>query len=1014
MSKIYERIGKICDLLGKLSVRQRKEVTQIEWHPCAYEDGTNEPQSGWRKFKKEDRWGGVADGHCWFRFRADLPNEFSKGFTELHIETDLNGWDAGNPQFLIKIDGKIRQGMDTNHTSVEWNAGVDQEAVLYAYTGYSISKKLDLRAEFRKIDLPTRALLFDLQVPYQTLEYSDLESQSYTQTLTALNECINLLDLREPYSEAYNQSVERARRYLKREYYERYGKSARANVTCVGHTHIDIAWLWPIRQTREKALRSFATVLELMRRYPEYKFFSSQPILYEMVKEQSPELYAEIKERVAEGRWEPEGAMWVEADCNLIGGESMVRQILYGKKFFADEFGVDSHILWLPDVFGYSAAMPQILKLSGIDAFVTSKISWNDTNRMPYDTFAWKGIDGSEILTYFITTQDKKRGPAVNYTTYVGKATPSQVSGAYARYSQKDLSDDVMLLYGWGDGGGGPTYEFLENIRRMNDGVNDCPRAQTGTASGFLKELSEKARRFSRLPIWSGELYLEFHRGTYTSIAKNKRNNRKSEFACRDAELFSVIAESMVSEKYPKKVMHDIWETMLTNQFHDIIPGSSIREVYEVTDREYAEIFKKLSGIQERCRKLLSGKIGTKGGYLVENSNGPRAYDVICEDGIYYTVHDIPAAGYCVTSRYDSGRMLKAESGKLENEWFILEFDEKYRIARLYDKRCGREVLQSGKVGNKLVAYEDIPFSYDAWEISDYYKEKSWEIDDVRSATVREAGDRVEIRVERKFLQSTVCQTIALYRDIPRIDFESKADWHNEHILIKAEFPVNINSSRATYEIQFGSVERPATLNNGWEQAKFEVCAHKYVDYSEYGYGVALLNDCKYGHAVHNGVITLTLLKCATHPNETADKGMHVFTYSLMPHEGDYREAGVIGEAYALNDPLRAVRIPEQKGKLPERFSWITCNEPSVIVETVKQAEDGDGWIVRCYESWNRRTRAYFTLGLPFVDVQVCNLMEKNFKELQNCADGFAYDFSPFEIVTFRVRTIPAKSKTVL
>ena len=1004
MSKIYERIGKICEQLSELSVRAKISVENFEWQPCGYEHGSVIPEKGWKKFRAGDSWGGAADSHAYFRFRANLPKSWKKETTELYVATELSGWDAANPQFLVYVDGKIRQGMDTNHTTLAWKTGVDKEVVLYAYTGYEISKKLSLRAEFRIIDEPTRALLFDLQVPYQTLEFSDPESRSYSQTITALNECINLLDLREPGSESYNRSVAEARRYLKENYYDRYGKENRAEVTCVGHTHIDIAWLWTVRQTREKAQRSFATVLELMRRYPEYKFFSSQPILYQMVKEEAPELYAEIKQRVAEGRWEPEGAMWVEADCNLISGESMVRQILFGKQFFKEEFGVDSHILWLPDVFGYSAAMPQILRLSGVDTFVTSKISWNDTNRMPYDTFLWKGIDGTDVLTYFITTQDKKREPTERYTTYVGMATPRQVAGAYARYGHKDLSDDVMLLYGWGDGGGGPTYEFLENIRRMNAGVNDCPRAKTGTASEFLEGIAKKASSFRRLPMWSGELYLEYHRGTYTSIAKNKRNNRKAEFACRDAELISAIASNETGAEYPKQVLREVWRTMLTNQFHDIIPGSSVREVYEVTDREYAEVFERLSEIEDKRREELLRNISTRGGYFIENTNGAREFDVVCEDGIYSTVRDIPAAGYCVREHYNSGRSLKGDLNSLENDWFRLEFDEKYRISRLYDKRCGREVLQEGRVGNRLVAYEDLPFLYDAWEVSDYYKEKSWEIDDVSSVSVREAGDRVEITVERTFLQSTIRQTIALYRDIARIDFDTKAEWANEHILVKTEFPVNINSSRATYEIQFGSVERPATMNNSWEQAKFEVCAHKYVDFSEYGYGVSLLNDCKYGHDVHNGVMTLTLWKCATYPNEAADKGTHVLTYSLMPHEGDYREAGVIGEAYALNDPIRVTRVGAKNGTLKDNFSFVECDEKSVVVETVKQAEDGDGWIVRCYEACNRRVKANFRLGISYTEVSVCDLMEKDLKKLQAGADGFTYEFKPFEIVTFKVR----------
>ncbi len=402
-----------------------------------------------------------------------------------------------------------------------------------------------------------------------------------------LNDAINLLDMRKVPSDAFYASVEEARALLAKTVYGEMAGYQEIIASCIGHTHIDVAWWWTVSQTREKVARSFATVLKLMEEYPEYKFMSSQPVLYSFLKERYPELYAQIKERVKEGRWEPEGGMWLEADCNLSSGESLVRQFLYGKRFFKEEFGKDNRVLWLPDVFGYSGALPQIMKKSGIDYFMTTKLSWNQFNMIPNDTMLWEGIDGSRVLTHFISTLGIGQSVERFFTTYSGMLHPDAIMGGWERYQNKEMNNDILIAYGYGDGGGGPTREMLETGRRMEKGVKGIPTVRQCGSRKYFEELEERVKDNRRLPVWTGEFYFEYHRGTYTSMARNKRSNRKSELLLSDLELLSVLAAKK-GVAYPAEQLEKMWKTVLLNQFHDILPGSSIAEVYEVTKKEYA------------------------------------------------------------------------------------------------------------------------------------------------------------------------------------------------------------------------------------------------------------------------------------------------------------------------------------------------------------------------------------------------------------------------------------------
>ncbi|MBQ7596895.1 MAG: alpha-mannosidase, partial [Clostridia bacterium] len=496
-----------------------------------------------------------------------------------------------------------------------------------------------------------------------------------------------------------------------------------------------------------------------MEKYPEFKFMSSQPQLYEYVKEDCPELYEKIKKYVAEGRFEPEGSMWVEAVCNLISGESFVRQIMFGKRFFKDEFGKDNRVLWLPDVFGYNAAMPQILKKSGIDAFVTSKISWNEFNRMPYDHFNWYGIDGTSVFSVFLTASDPVHGDKKT-TTYTAMLTPSHVKGSYERYEPKELNSETILTFGHGDGGGGPTDENLEFHRRMKYGLPGIPSTNIEFAGSYIQRMREKLENNPELPKWVGELYLEFHRGTYTSVAKIKKNNRKSEFLYQNAESAAYTAKILTGFDYDREKLNSGWKTILLNQFHDILPGSSIEPVYNKSDEDYAIVCKKGTEVLDGARAAIAENIGTDGGLLVFNPNPFSVSGAVEIDGEYVYVKDIPSKGYKVTVPEKVKAEFKHTQKTIETKYYIVEFGDDYSITRLYDKKNCREVLRKGGRANVIEAFEDYPYEYDNWELSNYYEDTRYEISDVASTEFFDEGERFGIIIKRTFLDSTFDQKI--------------------------------------------------------------------------------------------------------------------------------------------------------------------------------------------------------------------------------------------------------------
>ncbi len=1010
MEALFKKVTRYLELLDRYRATPQGKIKDIRYCPCGYKEPGEMPNDAdlVPYDTENDTWGNGYDSHAWFKFNVTIPDAGSPDEYFLNVITDFStGWDPDNPQFIGYIDGKMVQGLDMYHTRMYFKTAGDHEVILYAYTGIK-PMKAKLFVELRRVNKDVEKLWYDLKVPYDSLVYAEKNGGEYRNILSYLSQALDLLDLYEVPSPEFYASAKRAGDFMDEEFYGKYcyHNDSTPTVTGIGHTHIDCAWLWTLKQTREKVQRSFSTVVEMMKKYPEYKFMSSQPLLYKYLKEEAPDVYEEVRQLIKDGRWECEGVMYVEPDCNLSSGESLIRQIIHGKRFFKEEFGQeDLHVLWLPDVFGYSAALPQILRKSGVDWFVTTKIGWNDTNRMPYDTFKWKGIDGTEINTYFLTAQ--KMAPdriPTRHTSYVGRTDAVVVAGTYNRFMQKDITNEVLITFGWGDGGGGPTEDHMEFARRLTHGIPGTPAFKIDFAGNFLDRMAKRFENAHKLPVWQGELYLEFHRGTYTSQAKNKKNNRRCEELYLTAEAYNSIAGVLLGKSFPKEALREGWETILVNQFHDIIPGSSIHEVYEQCERDYAKVKEIGDSALNSATAAIAGGLDASNGYVVFNPNPSTGRGIVKIGGKSAYVENIPAKGYACVKSFNDTNSIKVDKNTCENKFFKLTFDENMNISSIYDKANRREVIKAGGVGNRFRAYADYPDQYDAWEWSEYTIDNYTTIDSFESVEPICDGVRAGLCVTRKYKHSTFKQNIWLYEDIDRIDFETKVDWQEKHIGIKTAFDVNINSPRATYEIQFGTAERPTHKNTSWDKAKFEVCGHRFADFSEGNYGVALLNDCKYGYAIHDNTMTLTLLRAPTYPDPTADRGENTFTYSLYPHVGAMDASDLYARAYELNNPMTALEAMGDANTIPASFSMVSSDRDNILCETVKEAEDGEDIVFRFFECENSVTNANLTFGFDVESVALCDMGENEIKTLDVKDNILNIDFGAFEIHTLKVK----------
>ena len=1052
-----ERVGKLIEDLEALVYKNPVKISSYKYIESdeKFNDIEAIDTSDWQEITNQQLWGGH-EKYFWFETFVTIPKEYEGQCVVYELKTGREGeWDATNPQFTIFVNNKRIQGLDVNHRDIilteSAKAGDVYRIVLSAFTGVD-NFHLLMNSEIKILDYKTEKYYYDLKVPFDVASMLNKTERDYITIIKALNSSLNLLDLRQEYSPFYYQSLEKAQDHIRKEFYEKHCGNSKETIFCVGHTHIDVAWLWTLAVTRDKVVRSFATVLNLMEKYPEYIFMSSQPQLYKYVKENAPDMYEKIKEHVASGRWETEGGMFVEADCNLTSGESLVRQFIHGKRFFKEEFNKDNKILWLPDVFGYSAALPQIMEKCGIEYFMTTKISWNETNKLPYDTFMWEGIDGTSILTHFSPTRDYNKAAdeqrsehTEHFTTYNADINPSQVKGAWERYSQKDLNDEVLMSFGYGDGGGGPTKKMLENQRRLEKGIPSSPMTKMSSSLDFFETLEENVKGRKDLPKWVGELYLEYHRGTYTSMARNKKFNRMSEFMLQNWEFANVLSHLTTDKAMEQTAVYDAWEVVLRNQFHDILPGTSIKEVYDKSDIEYKKVLETgntdildqyknvanlIAGDDEKVVIFNQNSTMGEGLVKVELPENEMSHPALVHDDEMVTlqtldnkeyiafVKNIPAKGYqsfdLVDKKTEVKEELLANDHLLENAYVRVEFNENGQISSIYDKKSQRQVLKENQNANVLMTYEDRPHNWDNWDINNYYVEKSWEVTDVAEMKLIEDGPvRSTIKIARNYLNSTIVQYVSLSKDSAEIVIDNDIDWKEHHIMMKALIPVDVHSDEATFEIQYGNVKRKTHSNTSWDVARFEVCMHKWIDISEDDFGVSVMNDCKYGCSIEEGVVGVTLLKSGTYPNPDADKERHQFTFTIYPHKGTWKDAKTIDKAYALNNPMCAVAalnlespkaLGETTKELTKSKSLVSVNTDNVIIDVIKPAYDEDGIVIRMYEAFSRRTKAKLSLGFDVKEAFETDLLENIVEELQVSGNEINIELKPYEIKTIMVK----------
>ena len=940
----------------------------------------------------------------WFRVEAEIPVEWAG--KEVHFL-----WDSSS-EACVWVDGKPRQGL-TGTPSIPWEAQMGRLA-------YRLSKHAKKGERFGfYVEMACNGLFGSepaMVFPLKTAQIALFDQDAWDlywdyviiadmalllpantpragQALWAANEMINESRFDDP--ETWKKARKTAENFFK----ARNG-DAQHNISAIGYAHLDTAWLWPLAETKRKAVRTFSTTMRLMEEYPDYRFASAQAQHLDWIKELQPDLYEQVKRRIREGRFIIVGGTWIEPDCNIPSGESLVRQFLHGQRFFQKEFGFMCQEFWNPDVFGYSAALPQIMRKSGIRYFLTQKLSWNQINKPNNHTFLWEGIDGSQVLTHFPPGD-----------TYGSAANVADIVKTVNNFKEHDRANESILIFGWGDGGGGPTPEMIEQIQRMKD-LDGLPRVEIRTVEDFFERCEEDIKDPA---TWVGELYFELHRGTYTTQAANKRDNRRCEFLLRDVELIATLAHATSkTPTYPAEKIDQLWKVILLNQFHDILPGSSINMVYKDSAAQYKEVIESALVLRKAELEKALGK-GTQ--WTAVNTLSAARREVVelpfdikdtqkSSKGRTLGIVETPAMAYAPVSpqtKVDQQARVKTTANgiELENQYVRIVFQKNGAMTSLFDKRLSREAVDSEKAGNRFVLFDDDPVNFEAWDVDVFHLEKSYGSAEAHAWKILEEGPlRVAVEFEYHLgTSSQIKQTVLLDAVSPRLNFHTWVDWHENQRFLKVEFPWDIRSEAATYEIQFGHVQRPTHANTSWDLARFEVMAHKWADLSEPGFGVALLNDSKFGYSTLRNVMRLSLLRSPKSPDPEADMGEHTIRYALLPHPGSFRESGVIEEGYRFNVPLLFCQSGIEKACEP----LLSVDQPSVIIDAIKKAEDGNEIIVRMYEAHGGRCPVRIKSWLPVRKAASCNLLEKDDQVVAWENGGADFQIKPFEIVTLKL-----------
>ena len=970
------------------------------------------PGRRYAPFAVGDAWG-PRWGTTWFRLRGRIPAGWAGQEVVLRLESLRAGTSIPGGEYLIfrpADDGRLVPllGLSPQHAAASLTASAagGEDVDLFVEAAANPTTPEDPMAGFDWPELrpdpggppgfvltrcelavrrpAVRALATDLRLAAGLAAHLDAGSAAAAGAHAALAGACAALDPADVPGTAAAARAALAPLLVERAPAATNGHGPRARVTAVGHAHIDTAWLWPLRETVRKCARTFATAVTLMEEFPEYRFVCSAAQHLVWIEEHYPELFARIAERVRTGQFVPVGGMWVEADCNMASGEALVRQIVLGKRYFADRFGVDCREVWLPDAFGYTAALPQIMASAGIDWFVSQKLSWNDTNPFPYHTFWWEGLDGTRVRAHF--------PPA---DTYNGDMSAREIFRS-ARAARS------LYPYGHGDGGGGPTREMLEAARRAGQ-IDGVPAVVLEPPAAFFAAVEADP---APLPVWVGDLYLEKHRGTFTSQAAIKRGNRQGEAALQAAELWAAAAGHGAAAAAD---LDAAWRLLLTNQFHDILPGSSIRWVAEEAGAQLADVAHRARAVADAALDDLAASIDTTAFIAPATVFNPAPFarrDVVAVDGGLRLV-SVPPLGWATIDAAVSDREPEAPV-EVHDRWMAnghlrIEWNGDGVLTAIHDLDHDREVLAGGAVGNLFQLHEDRPRDYDAWDVDPDYLDHVTDLTGpVEIEVVEDGGLRGSVRFFRSFGASVIDQTMTLAAGSRRIDFVTDVDWFEDHKFLKVAFPVAVRSAAARFETQFGHLARPTHANTPFEQARFEVCAQRWADLSEAGYGVALLNDCKYGYDVRGHTLRLSLLRAPTAPDPLCDRGPHRFTYALLPHAGDL--AAVIAAGYALGAPLVVRTSGPAAGPRPAEHSLVDCEDPGFVVETVKAADDGRGLVVRGYEALGGRRRVRLRTGGPCSAAVRCDVLENDGETLPLDGRGrVVLAVRPFELVTLRL-----------
>lgn len=974
-------------------------------------------------------WGGEGV-YGWFKMGWEVPRELAG--KPLFLRPRVGGYEA-----LLWVDGRpfgtfatkiVVTGHGNHYCDMilkNPRAGQLVEIDLEFYSGHFVrgcmpfeeSGRTDYDFTFDGMEICVKNdrianFLFNLRTLNQLAEVLDETSYRKAEIINTLMELHEILyyDPACISREKFMEALARGQKIMAPALARRCSTSA-PKVGVIGHSHMDTAWLWHTGETIKKCARTFSNQLNLMEQYPEYKFVQSSSCHSDMIRQHYPELFERIRKKVQEGRYEPNGGVWVECDCNITSGESMIRQFLWGQRFTRKYFGYTSDSFWLPDTFGYSAAIPQIMKGCGVKYFLTTKMAWNDTNQFPYDTFWWKGIDGTRVLAHLNKTHVWP-DPKEFYNIVFDTKSPDAVR-------QKYVSDRKLVSYGFGDGGGGPQFEMVEMARRCRD-LEGCPRTEHTTVSQFMQDLEANIHNPS---TYEGELYLELHRGTLTNQHTIKRNNRLAEIALHDLEYLTVANALEKKEPAQDTAYRDLQETLLLNQFHDILPGTCIPRAHQEAREQVENVIRKA---QAQAQLALS-PAEAENRVTVANPTSFARKDVIY---LEYREGMRVAGGYPqqITETLSGGKrlavagvelppygsvVLELEPGEIpERSPFGINgrelvtpyarvlFDERGFLKSFIDTQADRELAGEGYPLNTFLMAEDLPAMWDNWDVDADLELKYRDCAEFVSSQIVSKGE-VELRIRNRYRiseKSAITQDVIFYAGSPLVKFETMMDWQDDHRFLKAAFDTAVFSDFVRQEIQFGCLKRPTTRNTSIDQAKFEVLNHKYTDLSEPRYGVAILNDCKYGISAFGGQLRLSLHKGGLRPDDQGDKGLHYCEYGFLPHVGGFSAENVVQPAYAFN------YHPVVADGAREMTSIIACEAPNVIVETIKPCEDGErAFIARLYESEGGLTHTDVKLGFAPRSVELTNMLEEKQQVLAS-AEQFQLTFHPFEIKTLKIR----------